>query len=320
MDVGEAPPGAGLATEPTIGAASRQWTAELDRSGIEGAAGDVRRLVSAVLGISAARALAEPERLLTRAELDTLSAYVARRTQHEPVSRILGWREFYGRPFAISPATLDPRPDTETLVEVALEIARQEGWERRQGLQILDVGTGSGCLLVTLLCEIPDAHGTGTDISPAALDVARANAERLEVADRASWLMADALETVTGPFHICVGNPPYVRTGDIAHLEQEVCCFDPISALDGGADGLTFYRRLAARIVKVVPDGWVILEVGYDQADAVAFILSNAIGNVAVADMRIYRDVAGKRRCVAVKTRLISGAKAHAQKALGLSQ
>ena len=117
-----------------------------------------------------------------------------------------------------------------------------------------------------------------------------------------------------------VGNPPYVRSGDIAHLEQEVCCFDPISALDGGADGLTFYRRLAGHIAKVVPDGWAILEVGYDQADAVASILSDAIGGKALADMRIYRDVAGKRRCVAVKTRLKSGAEAHAQKALGLSQ
>jgi release factor glutamine methyltransferase len=173
---------------------------------------------------------------------------------------------------------------------------------------------------VTLLCEISGAHGTGTDISPAALGVARANAERLQVADRASWLMADALETVTGPFHMLIGNPPYVRTGDIAHLEQEVCCFDPISALDGGADGLAFYRRLAARIAKVVPDGWVILEVGYDQADAVAAILCDGIGNVAGADMRIYRDVAGKRRCVAVKTRPKSGADAYAQKALGLSR
>jgi release factor glutamine methyltransferase len=321
MAVDEAAPrGAGLAVEPTIGAASRQWTVELIGNGIEGAAGDVRRLVSAVLGISAAQALAEPERLLTRAELATLSAYMARRAKREPVSRILGWREFYGRPFAISPATLDPRPDSETLVEAALEIARQEASKGRQGLEILDVGTGSGCLLVTLLCEISGAYGTGTDISPAALEVARANAERLQVADRASWLMADALETVTGPFHMLIGNPPYVRTGDIAHLEQEVCCFDPISALDGGADGLAFYRRLAARIAKVVPDGWVILEVGYDQADAVAAILCEGIGNVAVADMRIYRDVAGKRRCVAVKTRPKSGADAYAQKALGLSR
>ena len=178
------------------------------------------------------------------------------------------------------------------------------------------MGTGSGCLLVTLLCEIGAARGTGTDISPAALEIARANSERLQVADRASWLLADALETVSGPFHMLVSNPPYVRSHDIAHLETEVCCFDPLAALDGGADGLVLYRRLAARIAKVVPDGWAILEVGYDQADAVASILSDAIGSEAVADTRIYRDVAGKRRCVAVRTR----AEGRAQKALGLSR
>src|SRR5262249_33095260 len=158
----------------------------------------------------------------------------------------------------------------------------EEGWEGQQGLRLIDVGTGSGCLLVTLLCELAGAHGTGTDLSPAALEVARANAERLQVADRASWLMADALETISGPFHMLVSNPPYVRTSDIAHLEPEVCCFDPLSALDGGADGLALYRRLAAPIAKVVPGGWSILEVGYDQADAVAAILAEAIGRDAM--------------------------------------
>jgi release factor glutamine methyltransferase len=183
-------------------------------------------------------------------------------------------------------------------------------------LSILDVGTGSGCLLVTLLCELAAARGTGTDVSPAALEVACANAGRLQVADRVSWLLADALESVSGAFHMLVSNPPYVRSHDIAHLETEVCGFDPLAALDGGADGLVLYRRLAARIAKVVPDGWAILEVGYDQADAVVSILSDAIGSEAMADMRTYRDVAGKRRCVAVKTRT----QGRAQKALGLSR
>jgi release factor glutamine methyltransferase len=288
----------------------------LARRGIEEAAGDVRRFVAAVLDISTARVLAEPERPLTAAEHATLSAYVARRAKREPVSRILGWREFYGRRFTISPATLDPRPDTETVIAAALAIIREERWEDQRHLRILDVGTGSGCLLLTLLCEVAGARGVGTDISPAALEVARANAERLGVAHRASWLTVDALESTVGAFHIVVSNPPYVRTGEIAHLEPEVCCFDPASALDGGADGLALYRRLAARIARVVPNGWTILEVGYDQADAVASILSDAIGREAGPDLRIYRDVAGKRRCVAARTRVGD----HAQKALGLSQ
>jgi release factor glutamine methyltransferase len=262
----------------------------------------VRRLVAAALGLPAARVLSEPERPLTPAELVTVSGYMARRAGREPVSRILGERDFYGRTFAISPATLDPRPESETAIEAVLGLVREEGWAP-PSLRILDVGTGTGCLLLTLLSELDGALGTGTDIGAAALAVARANAQRLGVADRASWLTADALETVSGPFHILVSNPPYVRTGDIAELEPEVCNFDPEVSLDGGVDGLSVYRRLAPSIASVVPHGWVVLEVGYDQSDAVASIVCGGIGQGRVADLRFYRDVAGKRRCVAVKTR-----------------
>jgi release factor glutamine methyltransferase len=286
----------------TVGAALRAWTAALARAGIDNPGVDVRRLLSAVLGVPAAKLLSEPERTLTEEQVSTLSGYVARRVRREPVSRILGRRDFYGRTFAVAPATLDPRPESETLIEAALAIVRQEGWEGRT-LRLLDVGTGTGCLLLTLLCELPGASGVGSDISPAALEVARVNAAGLHVADRASWLTADALETASGPFHMLISNPPYVRTSDIAQLEPEVCGFDPTIALDGGADGLAFYRRLAPGIVKVVPDGWTVLEVGYDQADDVAAILSEGIGRVAPADLRVHRDVAGKRRCVAVRTR-----------------
>jgi len=290
-----------LRCEPhTAGSALRRWTAALTRSGIEGAGGDVRRLMAAVLGAPASAILSEPGRPLTDAQLATLSSYVARRANHEPVSRILGCRDFYGRSFTISSATLDPRPESETLIAAALEIAREEGWERPR---ILDVGTGSGCLLLTLLCELGNARGTGTDISVAALAIARANARRLGVTERASWLRTDALETVSGPFHILIANPPYVRTGEIAHLEPEVCNFDPISALDGGADGLALYRRLVPRIPSAVPNGWVVLEVGCDQADEVMSIISRGGGNVDATAIRVRLDVSGKRRCVAVKTR-----------------
>jgi release factor glutamine methyltransferase len=289
----------------TVGAALRQSTAALARCGVDGAGGDVRRLIAAVLDVSAAKVLSEPERILTAAQIGSLSGYVARRASREPVSRILGQRDFYGRTFAISPATLDPRPESEALIEAALEAAREEGWDG-DGLRILDVGTGSGCLLLTLLCELPGACGTGTDISAAALAVARGNAECLGVSQRASWLMADGLETVVGPFHVLISNPPYVRTGEIARLEPEVCNFDPAVALNGGADGLSVYRALAPCLARVVPDGWIVLEVGYDQADAVASIVAASVGQAvgqAVADARVYRDVAGKRRCVAMRTR-----------------
>jgi release factor glutamine methyltransferase len=286
----------------TVGRALQEWTADLARSGVAGAAGDVRRLVAGALGVDAARLVREPERVLTDAELAALASHVARRARREPVSRILGARDFYGRSFAISPATLDPRPETETLIEAALGIVREEGWGGRD-LRILDIGTGTGCLLLTLLCELNGASGLGTDISVPALEVARANADRLGVSDRASWLTADALETVSGSFHILVSNPPYVRTGEIAELEPEVCKFDPTAALDGGADGLAVYRRLATGIARVVRDGWTILEVGYDQADAVSSILSEGVGQGEIAERRFYQDVSGKRRCVATRTR-----------------
>jgi len=286
----------------TVGAALRQWSAALACSGIENAGGDVRRLVAAVLDVSGAGLLSHPERALTPEEMVILSGYMARRARREPVSRILGQREFYGRTFVISPATLDPRPDSETLVEAALAVAREESWAGRGGVSILDVGTGSGCLLLTLLCEMEGARGTGTDISAAALAAARDNADRLGVAQRASWLAADGLETVPGSFHMLICNPPYVRTGEIAHLEPEVRNFDPAAALDGGADGLAAYRALAPQLERVVPDGWIVLEVGYDQADNVALIVADGVGQ-AVAETRVYRDVAGKRRCVAMRTR-----------------
>src|SRR5207244_13604925 len=142
-----------------------------------------------------------------------LAEFVQRRCAREPVSRILGSREFYGRSVALSPATLDPRPDSETLIEAALAFVDAKGWRDRP-LRILDVGTGSGCLLLTLLAELPGALGIGTDTSLPALAVARANASRLGVARRAQWLAADALEAIRGRFDILICNPPYIRSGE----------------------------------------------------------------------------------------------------------
>jgi release factor glutamine methyltransferase len=278
----------------TVGSVLRMWTAALYRRGIEGAGGDVRRLLAAALEAPPAALLREPERLLTDAQLATLAAWIARRAKREPVSRILGRRDFYGRSLPLRRRP-DPRPESETLIAAALEIAGEEGWERPR---ILDVGTGSGCLLITLLCELESASGTGTDISAEALAVARENAEFLGVAQRSSWVRSDLLETVSGPFHMLVANPPYVRSSEIERLEAEVRNFDPRIALDGGADGLAVYRRLAAGSPILMPHGWVVVEVGYDQADAVLSIFS------AIAQQtRVRLDVAGKRRCVAVKTR-----------------
>jgi release factor glutamine methyltransferase len=296
-------PDPGLAgPSPTVGSAVRDLTRQLVRAGIEGAGGDVRRLAAGALGVAGADLLRAPERVLTTAELQLLQVYVNRRQRHEPVSRILGVRDFYGRTFAISPATLDPRPDSETVIAAALEIAREEDW-MSQPLRILDIGTGSGCLLLTLLCELPQATGLGTDISEAALATAAGNARRHGLEQRVAWLHADGLESVTGPFHMLVANPPYVRTADLEGLEPEVRDFDPIEALDGGPDGLAIYRHLARGMADVVAaPGWVVLEVGHDQADLVSALIGSEGTGMDGARIRIRRDVAGKRRCVAART------------------
>ena len=287
----------------TLGGALQQATADLRRAGVEGAGDDARRLLAAALGLSTAQILARPERTLSPEEAESVGRSVARRVAREPVSRILGVRDFYGRSFAISPATLDPRPGSETLIAAVLELAAAEGWLARP-LRLLDVGTGSGCLLLTLLAELPGAAGVGTDTSVAALNVARANAQRLGLTDRAQWLAADALEAIRGEFDILISNPPYIPTRDIAGLDPEVRLYDPPSALDGGADGLRFFHRLLARMRHVVVDGWTVLEVGHDQADAAAALLSSTGSAGSTGNIRFYRDVAGKRRCVATGSRI----------------
>jgi len=281
-----------------LGEALRRAMRDLRQAGVDGAGDDARRLLAASLTLSPAQLLARPERLLRAEEADAFFGRIARRAAREPVSRILGAREFYGRTFAISPATIDPRPESETLIEAALGLVSEAGSTARP-LRVLDVGTGSGCLLLTLLAELPYATGVGTDVSVAALAVARTNAERCGLAGRSQWLEADMLEAVDGPFDILISNPPYIATGDIAGLAPEVRCHDPWQALDGGEDGLHFFRRLAARMQRAVPNGWVVLEVGHDQADAAAALL----GVHGSTEVRFYRDVAGKRRCVAARTR-----------------
>jgi release factor glutamine methyltransferase len=283
-----------------VASAVRKVALALRSAGVDDPGTDARRLAAAALGLSAAELLSRPERSVSVEESERLCRYAERRSKREPVSRILGARDFYGRSFAISPATLDPRPDSEALIEAALDLVRSEG-RMAAPLRLLDVGTGSGCLLLTLLCELPQAWGVGADISERALAVARANAYRLGVAERVAWLAADILDGISGEFDMLIANPPYIRTGEIPGLEPEVRDFDPVAALDGGSDGLRFYRRIAAGIPGVVPDGWVVLEVGHDQAEAVGELLVSVPG-ADHTDVRSYPDVTGRRRCVAVRT------------------
>jgi release factor glutamine methyltransferase len=285
---------------PTVAVAIKCLQKDLLSAGIVEGGGDARRLVAAATAMSGADVLAHPERILTTEEAARVGRFAARRIAREPVSRIVGEREFYGRPFAIGPDVLDPRPDSETVITAVLSLVREEGWEQRP-LRIVDVGTGSGCLLGTLLMELPLATGTGIDISQPALDIAARNWAALDVAERAESVMADGLDGCGGRYDVLVSNPPYIPTDHIAGLEPEVRNFDPVLALDGGVDGLSFYRRILPEITRVVPGGWAVFEVGHDQAPQVVALATRRDPGGRAPNIRTFRDLAGRSRCVAVR-------------------
>ena len=267
--------------------------------GIDTAALDARALLKTATGLPLEALIVKGREPLGAPSGKRLDEYVARRLAGEPVSRIRGSREFYGRDFKIDPNTLDPRPDTETLVDAALGLARGEDLSGRD-LRLLDLGTGSGCILLTLLAELPDATGTGTDINPGALAVAGHNAKALGVADRARFVAADWFEGLTGRYDLIVSNPPYIASAEIEALSPEVARHDPRAALDGGADGLDAYRRIAARAERfLAPDGVLLVEIGSTQAGSVAELFRAA--GLIVADDGVLTDLAGRPRCVCAK-------------------
>jgi release factor glutamine methyltransferase len=245
----------------------------LRRGGIETPELDARLLLCHAASLSHEAYIAGARETLPPASRARLDEAIARRRKHEPVARIMGSREFYGRSFLLDPHALDPRPDTETLVEAALAIVERKGW-REKKLNILDLGTGTGCILLTLLAELPQARGAGADRSLGALRLAAANAARLGLAHRASFIAADWLDGIAGTFDLIVSNPPYIASAKIAELAGEVAGYDPILALDGGPDGLQAYRDIAAGAGRVLAEnGSLLLEIGPTQAVAVASIL-----------------------------------------------
>jgi release factor glutamine methyltransferase len=283
-----------------LAAARRALQSALASAGFQEAQREARLLIECATSLTPEQLLLDDTRTLTASEALTLSNALARRLAHEPLSRIKGERDFYGRTFRITPAVLDPRPDTETLIDLVLQWVDETGGRRRP-LSIIDIGTGTGCILVTLLAELPRATGLGTDISPEALHVASANAERYGLAMRARFQQARSLDGIAGPFDILVANPPYIPTADIAGLEPAVRGFDPPAALDGGSDGLAIYREIATRAGSVVPSGLIAVEVGAGQAADVARILSECVGNGAGAPWT-RADLGGHERTVALLT------------------
>lgn len=277
----------------SVDAVRRRLARAFAEAGIETAALDARLLLLEALGLTHEALLAEPGRPVSEEEIRQIEALMRRRLAREPVARILGRREFFGRELAIDASTLDPRPDTETLVRHALRFARVRG----NGLRILDLGTGSGAVLIALLGELPAAEGVGTDRSEEALRVAAANAARHGVASRARFVRADWCQGLAGRFDLVVSNPPYIPTGEIAALEPEVRHFDPPAALDGGADGLDAYRAISAGAAALLePGGLCAVEIGAgQQAQAEqAFIVRGWAR--AADDLRSSPDLAGLTR------------------------
>ena len=257
---------------------------------------EARRLVEAALDWPVASQLADPDRIIDAASVEALDALLHRRAERqEPLSRILGRREFWGLSLEIDGATLDPRPDTETLVELALDLF--SGPERSPPGQILDLGTGAGALLLALLSEYPEAQGLGVDQDSDTLATATLNAARLGLGGRARFEVGDWLSEVSGRFDLIVSNPPYIPTGDLTGLDRAVRDFDDPLALDGGADGLAFYARTLREAGRcLAPGGVLILELGIGQADSV-----QALGRDSGWSLRSLRDdLAGIPRAIAL--------------------
>ncbi|MFA5957722.1 peptide chain release factor N(5)-glutamine methyltransferase [Hyphomicrobium sp.] len=285
-------------SDQSIGDALAQLTRVLRDAGIDTPQRDARFLLRGLLGLDGAKLLSCSARALGD-DAERISDAARRRAAHEPVSRILGHREFYGRDFIVTPDVLDPRPDTEAVVEAALGLIKSRGLSQRP-LSIVDVGTGSGILIVTLLAELPNARGVGTDVSQAALEVARRNAASLGVKDRVHFVATSGLDGCAGPFDLVISNPPYISTGEIDELERDVKDFDPLLALDGGADGLCVYRKIAQNIVELQRPLMVVLEVGSTQAEAVIEIFSSAGGQL----IGRHKDLGGHTRAVALEIHL----------------
>lgn len=275
----------------TCGEACAALAQRLRAAGIDGAGLDARLLVAAAAGIEPDAVFFHPERRLDAQQLGRLETLAGRRLRREPISRLLGRREFWSLDFALGPDTLDPRPDSETLIEAALEVLT----DRRAPWRVLDLGAGSGCLLLALLSELPAGEGLGVDISPGAVAMASANAAALGMAERARFAVGDWAKGLVNHYDIILCNPPYIPAAEIDRLEPEVAEYEPRRALTGGEDGLECYRALVPQLAGLLaPAGTVLMEVGAGQADRVCVLLGRA--GLVVRARR--QDLAGVERCL----------------------
>jgi release factor glutamine methyltransferase len=250
-----------------------------------------RLLLGAVAGLTSERLLGWPETALSPEAAAAFARAVERRAAREPLAYVTGEREFYGRTFKVVPGVLVPRPDTETLVDAALAAFP----DLAAPLRVLDIGVGTGCLLLTALSLFPNARGTGTDLADEALACTAANAEALGLADRVTLRQASWATGIDGPFDLVLSNPPYIAEGEIAGLQPEVRDWEPRLALSGGSDGLDAYRALAPELVRLLaPEGVALLEIGAGQEPALrAWFAANGLTTRAS-----WPDLAGTARCL----------------------
>jgi release factor glutamine methyltransferase len=286
-----------LLTGHSIESARRALAAQLRSAGLDDAELDARILLGAVLDLDLTGLITQAARALGEAEAERLAGYAQRRIAGEPVARILGTREFWGLPFRLSEATLVPRPDTETVVERALEMLREKPPSHPP--RIADIGTGSGAILLALLHEIPDAFGVGTDLSLTALGTAKGNAVTLGLSGRAAFVACSYAAALSGPFDLIVSNPPYIPSAEIPKLDVEVRAHDPHLALDGGNDGYDAYRALIPQAAGLLaPGGALIVEAGQGQAGTIQALMAVA----ALSPDRPPRaDLAGVLRAVSAR-------------------
>ncbi len=271
----------------TLRAALAAGASRLAAEGVDGAARDARALLAEATGMPAGRLLIAPDRDLTSDEIEQYQLFLDRRSGNEPVARILARRMFWGRDFAVSSDTLDPRPETETLIAAALDLGPVA--------RFADLGTGTGIIAVTLLAEWPEATALATDIDPACLKVAAANADRHGVAARLECRASDWFSDVTGRFALILSNPPYIAADEMPGLAPEVTLHDPRGALTDGADGLTAYRRIAEAAPRHLdPGGTLMVEIGPSQGADV----SELFGAAGLIDIEILPDLDGRARVV----------------------
>jgi release factor glutamine methyltransferase len=260
-------------------------------AGIESARADSRILVQHATGFDRAQVLARGDALLEPRAEKRLACMTRRRTRHEPVALITGMREFWSLPFRVTRSTLVPRPDSETLIETALA----ELPDRTRAYRVLDLGTGSGCLLLALLSELPNATGIGVDVSASALKVAQSNAQRLKLAERSTFVASDWGAALEGRFDVVLANPPYVTDDEWTAIDRDVRLFEPRTALTAGPDGLDAYRAIAPQLGRLMAPGAIFVgEVGAGQATAAAHVLADA----GLALNALCCDLSGIPRCL----------------------